>query len=204
MAAEHVEFVERVLRRVPQGTPSRFQFESWNHAGRPTGEGFGVKGVPGIDPAQIEAAAWDVNGYTGNVNAVVECRQVPDERYDGQTQQRFYQRIEIPVLGSVHYELLMERVADQNGWSGVAWSVLRAETDRLDKGRGIRSDYNHGCWLSKPGVVLYGLGSAPLRDDVGFLKWKAMTKGADAAAPRMFQANIDGMTAWVNRRGRAS
>lgn len=201
MAAEHVEFVERIFQRLPQAAPSKFHFDSWKHAGRPTGEGLGVKSVPGIDPAKVEAAAWDVNQYTGNVNAVVECRQVPDDRYDGETQQRFYQRIEIPVLGSVHYELLMERVAERDGWQGVAWSVLRVETDRLDKRQGIRSDYNHGCWLSKPGVLAYGLGSAPLRGDVGLIKWKAMTKGADAAAPRMFQANIDGMSAWVARRG---
>ena len=200
MVAEHIEFLERVFKRLPQTGPAKFHFESWQHGGRPTGEGLGVASVAGIEPAKVEAAAWDVDHYTGNVQAVVECRQVPDERYDGQTLQRFYQRIEVPVLGAIHYELLMERVAERDGWSGVAWSVLRAETDRLDKRKGIRSDYNHGCWLSKAGILAYGLGSAPKRDDVGFIKWKAMTKGADAAAPRMFKANVDGMAAWVARR----
>ena len=70
----------------------------------------------------------------------------------------------------------------------------------LDKRQGMRSDYNHGCWLSKPGLLCYGLGSAPKRDDVGLIKWKAMTTGADATAPRLFKANIDGMAAWVARR----
>lgn len=200
MTPEHVEFVERVFRRLPKSAPSRFQFQSWPHRGRPTDEGLGVMAAPGVEPAEVEAAAWDVNNYKGNTQAVVECRQVPDDRFDGETQQRFYQRIEIPVLGSIHYELLMERVAERDGWSGVAWSVLRSETDRLDKKKGMRSDYNHGCWLSMPGAVAYGLSSAPKRDDVGFIKWKAMTKGADATAPRMFQANIEGMTAWVKRR----
>lgn len=200
MTAEHVEFLERVFQRLPQAVPSRFRFESWPHGGRPTGEGLGVTCVAGIEPDKVEAAAWAVDDYTGNVQAVAECRQVPDDRYDGKTQQRFYQRIEIPILGAIHYELLMERVSERDGWSGVAWSVLRAETDRLNKRRGIRSDYNHGCWLSKPGVLSYGLGSAPKRDDVGFLKWKAMTKGADATAPRIFQATIEGMAAWVARR----
>jgi len=197
---EHVEFLERVFPRLPKSAPSKFQFQSWKHGGRATGEGLGVMSVAGVEPAEVEAAAWDVNNYKGNTQAVVECRQVPDERFDGETQQRFYQRIEIPVLGAIHYELLMERVAERDGWSGVAWSVLRSDTDRLDKRRGMRSDYNHGCWLSKPGLIAYGLGSAPKRDDVGFIKWKAMTKGADATAPRMFQTNVEGMAAWVKRR----
>lgn len=201
MAAEHLDFLERVFRHLPAGAPRDFHFASWSHGGRPTGEGLGVMSVAGIDPARVVAAAWDVDHYTGNIQAVAECRQVPDDRYDGATQQRFYQRIEIPVLGAVHYELLMERVAERDGWSGVAWSVLRAETDRLDPRRGMRSDYNHGCWLSRPGLLAYGLGSAPKRDDVGLLKWKAMTKGADVTAPRMFKANIEGMAAWVRRRG---
>ncbi len=200
MVAEHVEFLERVFQRLPKGALRSFHFESWKHRGRPTAEGLGVASVAGIEPAKVEAAAWAVDDYKGNVQAVVECRQVPDDRYDGETLQRFYQRIEIPVLGAIHYELVMERVTERDGWSGVAWSVLRSETDGLNKRRGMRSDYNHGCWLSKSGLLAYGLGSAPKRDDVGFIKWKAMTKGADAAAPRMFKANVDGMAAWVARR----
>lgn len=200
MAAEHVEFLERVFLRLPKGNVSKYHFESWPHGGRPTKEALAAASVPGIDPAKVEAAAWAVDEYKGNVHAVIECRQVPDDRYDGENQQRFYQRIEIPVLGAIHYELLMERVPERDGWRGVAWSVLRAETDRLEKRRGIRSDYNHGCWLSKPGVLAYALGTAPLRADVGLIKWKAMTKGAEVTAPRIFKANVEGMAAWARRR----
>ncbi|MGE0711269.1 MAG: hypothetical protein AB7N76_29135 [Planctomycetota bacterium] len=201
MAAEHVEFLERVFPRLPKGSPTRFHFEKWAHGGRVTGEALGAKSVPGVDPAKVAAAAWAVDEYQGNVYAVVECRRVPDERWAGDAAQRFYQRIELPVLGAIHYELLMERVPERDGWSGVAWSVLRTETDRLDKRRGIRSDYNHGCWLAKAGVIAYALGTAPKRDDVGFVKWQAMTKGADATAPKVFQSNIEGMAAWAARRG---
>jgi hypothetical protein len=46
----------------------------------------------------------------------------------------------------------------------------------------------------------YAFGSAPKRDDVGFLKWKALTSGADAAAGRVLRANIEGMARWSNKR----
>ena len=64
----------------------------------------------------------------------------------------------------------------------------------------FRSDYNHGAWFVAPGVVGYALGSAPKRDDVGFLKWKALTSGADVAASRVVKANIEGMARWAARR----
>jgi hypothetical protein len=78
-----------------------------------------------------------------------------------------------------------------------AWDLLRPETDALSAKDGMRSDYSQGCWLAAPGVIGYAFASAPKREDVGLLKWKAMTSGADAAAPKMLQANIEGMGRWA-------
>ena len=83
----------------------------------------------------------------------------------------------------------------------VSGSELKASdaTRRLDPKRGARSAYNVGCWLVKPGVVGYALSSAPAKEDVGMLKYAAMTKGADASAPQVVKANIEGMARWASR-----
>jgi hypothetical protein len=54
--------------------------------------------------------------------------------------------------------------------------------------------------LAAPGIVGYALGSAPKRDDVGLLKWKALTSGADAAASRVLKANLEAMARWAAKR----
>ena len=51
----------------------------------------------------------------------------------------------------------------------------------------------------RDGVVGYALSSSPRKDDVGRLKFAALTKGADAGAARMVRANIEGMVAWSRR-----
>ena len=56
-----------------------------------------------------------------------------------------------------------------------------------------------GAWLIRPDAVAYALSSAPRRDDVGRLKFAALTKGADAGASSMVKANIEGMIAWSKR-----
>ena len=48
-------------------------------------------------------------------------------------------------------------------------------------------------------MVGYALSSAPRRDDVGFLKWKALTTGADVAASRVIKDNIAAMARWAAR-----
>lgn len=197
---EHTAFVDRVLSRLPKSPPASFQFQSWAHAGRPTEEGFGIGPVPGVDPEKLIAAVMDVDHYVGNVDHVAECRSITDGRFNAPDAIRFYQRVDIPVLGAVHHELVLHRLGEKNGYLVAAWHVLRTETDALDTKRGFRSDYNHGAWLAAPGIVGYALGSAPKRDDVGFLKWKALTSGADVAAKRVLQANIEGMAKWAMRR----
>ena len=197
--AEMTAFVDRVFAKLPASS-SRFVFQHWNHGGRPTDEGFGLCPVPGVDPDALVAAVLAVDEYVGNVEHVAECRSIPDARFEPPAAVRCYQRIEIPVLGAVHHELAIHDLGERDGWRVAAWHLLRAETDALSRKKGFRSDYNQGCWLIKPGVLGYALASAPKRDDVGFLKWKALTKGADAAAGRVVKANIEGMAAWAKRR----
>jgi hypothetical protein len=197
---EHEAFVERVLKHLPSGTPTKFEFAHWSHAGRPTDEGFGLLPVAGASPDKIVAAVLDVDHYVGNIEHVAACRSIPDSRFPAPAV-RFYQRLDLPMLGSIHHELVLFDLGTRNGYRVVAWDVLRSETDALATRDGFRSDYNHGAWLVAPGVVGYALGSAPKRDDVGFLKWKALTSGADVAASRVVKANIEGMAKWAARRG---
>lgn len=197
---EHEAFVERVFAHLPAPPPAAWTFAHWNHGGRPTDEGFGLLPVPGADPDKIVAAVMAVDQYVGNIEHVAECRSIPDPRFSPPQQVRFYQRVDLPVLGAVHHELVLHDLGTRNGYRVAAWSVLRAETDALSTKVGFRSDYNHGCWLAAPGLVGYALGSAPKREDVGFLKWKALTTGADVAASRVVKANIEGMARWAARR----
>jgi hypothetical protein len=47
--------------------------------------------------------------------------------------------------------------------------------------------------------VGYALSTAPLKSDVGTLKYMAMTKGADATASEVLKLNIEGMINWAHR-----
>ena len=168
------------------------------HAGRPTSEGFGIGPVAGADPEKLIAAVMDLDHYVGNIEHVAVCRTIKDERFpDGR---RFYQRLDLPLLGTIHHELVLRDLGTRDGYRVAAWEVLRAETDALSAKEGFRSDYNVGAWLAAPGVVGYALASAPKRDDVGFLKWKALTTGADVAASKVLRANIEGMARWSLKR----
>lgn len=197
---EHTDFVQRALARMPSSKPSTFSFQSWKHAGRPTDEGFGIMPIPGVDPDKIMSAVMALEDYVGNVEHVVESRVIKDPRFDGVTAKRFYQKVSIPLLGAVQHELALHRLDDQGGYQIAAWHVLRGETDALPKSNGFRSDYNMGAWFAAPGVLGYALASAPKRDDVGWLKWKALTKGADAAASKVVKANLECMAGWAARR----
>jgi hypothetical protein len=197
---EHEAFVDRVLAHLPAATPAKYEFASWSHAGRPTNEGFGILPLSGADPERVIAAVMDLDHYVGNIDHVAVCRSITDSRFVPPAAVRFYQRLNLPVLGAIHHELVLFDLGTKNGYRIAAWSVLRAETDALSTRDGFRSDYNHGAWLVRPGLVGYALGSAPKRDDVGFLKWKALTSGADLAASAVVKANIEGMSRWAARR----
>lgn len=193
-------FLDRVLQRLPATPPREFQFFHWSHGGRPTEEGFGLLPAPGLDPAKVIDAVMDVDHYVGNVEHVKVCRSITDPRFKPPEAVRFYQRIDLPMLGSVHHELVLRRLGERRGYQVAAWDCLRAETDVLSAKDGFRSDYSQGAWLAAPGVIGYALASAPRREDVGLLKWKALTSGADVAASRVLRANLEGMIRWASRR----
>ena len=197
---EHQAFIDRVLQHLPSGQPSGFEHKGWEHAGRPTKEGFGIIAIPGVDPTKVMDAVMDLDNYVGNVDHVTESRTIVDARFEAPKAVRFYQRVDIPLLGAVHHELAIHRMGELQGFQVAAWHVLRPETDALSSRKGFRSDYNVGAWFAKDGVLGYALGSAPKRGDVGFLKWKALTKGADVAASRVLKTNTEGMARWAAKR----
>lgn len=197
---EHEAFLARVLSHLPRQLPTSFHFQSWSHGGRPTSEAVAIMPIAGVDPAKVIDAVMDVDHYVGNIDHVAACRAVADARFVPPEQVRFYQKVDIPVIGAIQHELVLHRMGTHSGYEVAAWSVLRAETDALSKRDGFRSDYNHGAWLAAPGVLGYALGSAPKRDDVGFLKFKALTKGSDAGAKRVLKGNLEGMARFAARR----
>lgn len=194
------DFIGRVLQRLPATPPTSFQFFHWAHAGRPTEEGFGIMPVPGLDPSKIMDAVMDVNHYVGNLDHVSICRAVPDSRFNAPNSVRFYQKVDVPMLTAIQHELVLNRLDPQRGYALAAWYLLKPETDALNTKDGARSDYNLGAWIAAPGILGYALSSAPKRDDVGFLKWKALTAGADVAAGKVLKANLDAMARWASRR----
>lgn len=196
---EAQDFLDRVFRRVPTGPVSGWKFEAWNHAGKPTAEGFGVLAVPGVDPEKLIARVMDVARYVGNVEHVIESRPIADPRYVPPQKVRFYQRINVPLLAKIHMELVLEDGGTRDGWRVASWFQLDEETRRLSNKDAARSQYNVGAWLVKPGAVGYALSSAPVKDDVGMLKFAALTRGADAAASKVVKDNIEGMARWAAR-----
>lgn len=197
---ESNSFVDRLVQRLPRLPPTDYLFMHWSAVGRPTEEGFGLLPVPGMDSAKAIAAILDVDHYVGNVEHVKECRSIADLRFTSPAQIRFYQRVDIPMLGAVQHELVFSRLGQRQGYEVLAWEMLGPETAALSTKSGARSDYNVGAWLVGNGVLGYALASAPRREDVGFLKFKALTAGADAAASRVVKANIEGMARWAARR----
>ena len=189
-------FVDRVFANLP--TPrGKFTFNAWKQAGRVTKEGVGVLPTSGVDVDAMAARILDVDHYRGNVDHVEECRVVADPA-NTDTKKHFYQRIKVPVLGSIHHELTLEDLGERDGWRVIAWDQHPA-TDALSSKVGARSEYNVGAWLLKPDAVGYALSSAPRKDDVGRLKFAALTKGADAGAAQVVEKNIEGMIRWSKR-----
>lgn len=197
---DHLAFLERVAKHLPKSAPTAFVLEHWSHAGRPTEEVFAVMPIPGLNPAKVMDCVMDVDHYVGNVEHVSASRSIADAKFVPPEKVRFYQKIDLPLLGAIQHQLVLHRLGERHGYQIAAWDLLRAETDALSTKEGFRSDYSQGAWLAAPGVLGYAFTSAPKRDDVGFLKWKALTSGADAAAGRVVRANIEGMARWAARR----
>lgn len=194
------EFLARVLKRIGSPTVTSFRFDSWSHAGKPTSEGVGLLPVPGVDAEKFFARVMDLDHYVGPIPHVVESRSVPDPRCQAPGQVHFYQRVKVPLIGDLHQESVITRLPAQSGFELVAWQLLEKETEALSPKTAIRAGYSDGVWMVAPGVVGYALSAAPRRDDVGFIKWKALTTGADAAASRVLRANMECVGRWAARR----
>lgn len=192
-------FLDRVFSNLPRAG-SRFEYKAWRHQGRPTQEGVGVLPSPGVDVDKMAAAVLDLDHYVGNIEFCVESRVVADSRFSPPATTRFYQRVKIPVLGSLHHELLMEDKGERDGWRVLSWYDLGPENDALSAKAGARTEYNVGAWLIKPDAIAYALSSCPRKQDVGRLKYAALTKGADAGAAKVLQGNIEGMLKWSRKR----
>jgi len=192
-------FLDRVFSNLPAARGSELTFKAWRHTGRPTSEGVGVLSMPGVDVDKLAATIMNVGSYRGNIDFVEECRVIQDANYVMPQSVRFYQRVKVPMLAQIQMELVITDYGERDGWRVLAWHQLDAETERLDKRKGARSDYNVGAWLLKPDVVAYALSSAPKKSDVGRLKFAALTRGADAGATQVVKANIKGMVAWSRR-----
>lgn len=191
-------FIKRVISHLPKNRINHYNFSSWS-AGNPTNEGVGFLPATKISKEQIISLIMDVNHYVGNIAYVTECYKINDSKHNTSDCVHFYQRIKVPLVGDMHHELVIEHIGAHQGYELVAWRMLEAETAALSKAEGIRSQYNEGCWLVGDDVVGYALSSAPLRADLGFIKWKALTKGADVAASKLVRENIEGMLRWAAR-----
>lgn len=192
-------FLTRVLERLPpsEARVTDYVFKHWAVPGKVTDEALGVLPVPGVDAKRFLSRVMDLDQYKGAIPHVVESRSVPDARFMPPQKLRFYQRVKIPLLGDVQQEIAMELLGERAGYEVAVWSMLEPETAALSKDDGIRSAYSDGAWLVGPGVVAYALSSAPKRDDVGFIKWKALTAGADVAASKVIRDNIAAMAKWA-------
>jgi hypothetical protein len=168
-------------------------------SGKVTDEALGLLPVPGVDKERFMARVMDLDGYLGPIPHVVVSRIIADAAYLPPAKARFYQRVKIPLLGDIHQEIAIERVGEHAGYEITAWHMLERETAALSGKDAARAQYNDGAWLVANGVVGYALSSAPRREDVGFLKWKALTTGADVAASKVIRDNISAMARWAAR-----
>jgi hypothetical protein len=194
------DFLERVLKRVGgRRTVREYVFQHWREPGKPTDETVGLLPVPGVDAERFLDRVMDVDGYLSNIGYVVESRVIPDPLYRPPEKVRFYQRVKIPVLGEVHQENVLERRGELGGFEVASWYMLERETEALGGKRAIRSQYSDGAWLVGEGVVGYALSTAPRRDDVGLIKWKALTTGANLTASKVIRENIEAMARWAER-----
>jgi hypothetical protein len=194
-------FLTRVLQRIPAGAAgiTDWVFKSWTAPGKITDEAVGLLPVPGVDRERFLGRVMNLDAYVGPIPHVIASRTIADPAWPPPAKARFYQRVRIPLLGDVHQEIGIARAGEHAGYEIAEWRMLDRETAALSGKEAIRGQYNEGAWLVAPGVVGYALSSAPRREDVGFLKWKALTTGADVAAAKVIRDNIAAMARWATR-----
>jgi hypothetical protein len=191
-------FLDRVLSRARTDVRD-YVFQHWAVPGKPTEEALGLLPVPGVDAERFLARVMDIANYRGPIAHVEETRVIPDPAYVPPAKVRFYHRVKIPLLGDLHQESVLERLGNRGGFEVAAWRQLDDATLALSPKVAIRTQYNEGVWMVAPGLVGYALSSAPRREDVGLLKWKALTTGGDVAASKVIRENIAGMARWAAR-----
>ncbi len=197
--ADVTSFLNDIFARLPAQTVSEYTFQSWERAGKPTSEGFGLLPIGGLDAEKVISRVMDVDHYVGNIDYVAECRSIADGRFTPPQSVRFYQRVDVPMLGAVQHELVIIDGGTRNGYRYAYWYILEDETNALSTDLGARSDYSHGAWVVGNGMLGYALSNAPIRDDVSWAKWQGMTTGADLTAKPVVKANIEGLAAWAGR-----
>lgn len=194
------EFVKRVLERARPTGVHEYVFHSWSAPGKVTSEAVGLLPVANADAEKILGRVMDVDHYVGNIAHVAESRSIKDPAYTPPAAVRFYQRVKLPLLGELHQEIVLRRLDDApGGFQICAWEMLPRETEALSPKVGIRGQYSDGAWMVAPGVVGYALSTCPRREDVGLIKWKALTSGAEVAAGRLIRENIENMVRWAQR-----
>ncbi|MCH9720210.1 MAG: hypothetical protein K0U60_10120 [Actinomycetia bacterium] len=189
------DFLDRVMPHLTKLPTDKFNHTSWRYENRPTSEGVGIL------PAQVNldimaSCILDAEHYPENVK-YVESVEIVDRR--SPTDVSYIQRMSLPVLGKMQVQIDLAEIPSRDGWRIIAWDQNDAGTEELDKKQGARTAYNLGAWLLRDDAIAYALSSAPVKKDVGTLKYMAMTKGADAMASDVLKQNIEGMIAWAER-----
>jgi hypothetical protein len=195
VSAAAEEFIGRVLTHVATLSREKFNSTTWRFENRPTVEGVGLK-PHAVTVEDVARCILDVERYPDEVR-FVESTQIIDRR--SETDVTYIQRMNLPVLGRVQVQI---NLADYGVWEDyqvIAWDQDDEGTFALDRSRGFRTEYNLGAWLLTPDSVSYALSSAPLKSDVGTLKYLALTKGADVTAGEVIRQNIEAMIGWAER-----
>jgi len=176
--------------------PHKFSHASWRFENRPTSEAVGLLPASGTDVELMVQHILDVEAYPDNVR-YVEAIDVIERRSDDDV--TYVQHMNLPLIGRIQVQINLSDYGVRDGYRIVAWDQDDEATAALDKKRGARTAYNLGAWLLTEDCVGYALSSAPLKSDVGTLKYMAMTKGADVTASEVLKLNIEGMIAWAHR-----
>lgn len=186
------------MDHLPELSDSGYSTAMWRFENRPTNEGLGMKKGLRVDVDQLAATILDVAKYPGNVK-YVDTTTITKPISD--TEFFYIQKMKLPVLGGVQVSLHLQDIGERDGYRIVAWDQDDAGTEALDKRNGgVRTQYNLGAWLIKPTEVAYALSAAPVKKDVGAIKYAVMTKGADATAGMVISSTIDSMMQFAKRR----
>ncbi|MDP4015437.1 MAG: hypothetical protein Q8P38_12585, partial [Candidatus Nanopelagicales bacterium] len=171
-------FLGRVMEHLPGLSSDRFSSQSWRFENRPTNEGLGLKPRVELDVDKVAARILDVEAYSANIKFVESC-EMTNKISD--SEQVYTQRMKLPALGGIQVSLHMVDLGERDGYRVVGWSQDDAGTEALNpKQGGARTQYNLGAWLITPTSLAYALSAAPVKKDVGGLKFAIMTKGSDA------------------------